>query len=104
MEGLGMSNFGIFYDHLEYFDVIWYILWQFCGHLVYFGNVYQENVVDLKVKTRCCIKVKRLVKLFSQIPNEPNGLSPVLDKLSRGLALSPTQASSFAQDVKKMFQ
>jgi hypothetical protein len=38
-EVLGMENATIFYDHLEYFAVIWYILWEFgmvCGHLVYF--------------------------------------------------------------------
>jgi hypothetical protein len=28
-----MENDGIFYDHLEYFTVIWYILWQF-GNVV----------------------------------------------------------------------
>jgi hypothetical protein len=30
-----------FYDHLEYFTAIWYILWQFvivCGNLVYFSR------------------------------------------------------------------
>jgi hypothetical protein len=34
-----MEKVGIFYDHLEYFTAIWYILWPFgivCGHLVYF--------------------------------------------------------------------
>jgi hypothetical protein len=42
-------NFGVswykkywyFYDHLEYFTAIWYILWQFgvvCGTLVYFSR------------------------------------------------------------------
>jgi hypothetical protein len=39
LEGLGMGNV-LFYDHLEYFTVIWYNLWQFgivCGHLVYFS-------------------------------------------------------------------
>jgi hypothetical protein len=46
LEGLEMENVGIFYDHLEYFKAIWYILWQcgiffpvfgiFYGHLEYF--------------------------------------------------------------------
>jgi hypothetical protein len=35
-----MENVGIFYGHLEYFLVIWYILWPFgnlhSGNLVYF--------------------------------------------------------------------
>jgi hypothetical protein len=34
-----MENFSIFYDHLEYFTAIWYILWTFgivYVHLVYF--------------------------------------------------------------------
>jgi hypothetical protein len=34
-----MENFGIFYDHLEYFTAIWYYLWPFskaCGNLEYF--------------------------------------------------------------------
>jgi hypothetical protein len=26
IEGLGMENVGIFYDHFEYFAAIWYIL------------------------------------------------------------------------------
>jgi hypothetical protein len=39
--GLGMEKVGIFYDYLEYFTAIWYILWPFgivCGHLVYFSR------------------------------------------------------------------
>jgi hypothetical protein len=35
-----MENVVRFYDHLEYFMVIWYDLWPFgivCGHLVYFS-------------------------------------------------------------------
>jgi hypothetical protein len=41
LEGLGIENVGIFYDHLEYFTAIWYNLWPFgvvCGHLVYFSQ------------------------------------------------------------------
>jgi hypothetical protein len=41
LEGLGMENVVIFYDHLEYFLVIWYNLWLFgivCGHLVHFSH------------------------------------------------------------------
>jgi hypothetical protein len=40
LEGHGMEDVGIFYDHLEYFTATWCILWQFgtvCGHLVYFS-------------------------------------------------------------------
>jgi hypothetical protein len=36
-----MVNFGIFYDHLEYFMAICYNLWPFgivCGHLLYFSQ------------------------------------------------------------------
>jgi hypothetical protein len=33
LEGLRMENAGIFYGHLEYFTVIWYILWPF-GNVV----------------------------------------------------------------------
>jgi hypothetical protein len=29
LEGLGMEDIGLFYGHLEYFVVIWYILWSF---------------------------------------------------------------------------
>jgi hypothetical protein len=39
LEGLGIENVVIFYDHSEYFTVIWYNSWPFgkvCGHLVYF--------------------------------------------------------------------
>jgi hypothetical protein len=32
LEGLGMVNVGIFYDHLEYFTSIWYIIY---GRLVW---------------------------------------------------------------------
>jgi hypothetical protein len=41
LEGLGMENIFIFYDHLEYFIAIWSNLCQFgvvCGHLVYFSH------------------------------------------------------------------
>jgi hypothetical protein len=39
LEGLGIKNVGIFYDHLEYVMAICYNLWRFdlvCHHLVYF--------------------------------------------------------------------
>jgi hypothetical protein len=35
LEGLGMENVFVFYEHLKYFMVIWYNLLQFgivCGH------------------------------------------------------------------------
>jgi hypothetical protein len=40
-EGLRIENAGIICDHLEYFWIIWYILWPFgivCGHLVYISR------------------------------------------------------------------
>jgi hypothetical protein len=40
-EALEMENVGTFYDRLEYFTTIWYILWTFgivCGQLVYFSR------------------------------------------------------------------
>jgi hypothetical protein len=49
LEGLGIDNVGIFYDHLEYFTAVRYNLWQFgivCSYLVHFsrfGILYQEN-------------------------------------------------------------
>jgi hypothetical protein len=36
-----MENVGIFYDHLQYFTAIWYILLPIgtvCGNLVYFSR------------------------------------------------------------------
>jgi hypothetical protein len=36
-----MENISIFYVNLEFYAVIWYILWPFgkcCGHLVYFSR------------------------------------------------------------------
>jgi hypothetical protein len=44
-----MADVGIFYGHLMYFTVVWYILWTFdifCGFLVIFflfGMLYQEK-------------------------------------------------------------
>jgi hypothetical protein len=44
-----MEDVGIFYGHLVYFVVMWYILLslgKFCGYLVYFflfGIFYQEK-------------------------------------------------------------
>jgi hypothetical protein len=40
LEGLGMENVGIFYDHLEYIMAFWYNLWRFgavSSHLVFFA-------------------------------------------------------------------
>jgi hypothetical protein len=37
-----MENVGIFYDLLEYFTVIWYILWQF-GIFFPFWSVWTEK-------------------------------------------------------------
>jgi hypothetical protein len=49
LEGYGMAKVGIFYGHLEYIKVIWYILWPF-GNLVAiwyilprFGTLCQEK-------------------------------------------------------------
>jgi hypothetical protein len=36
LDGLAMEEVGIFYGHLVYFMVIWYILWTFYCHLVHF--------------------------------------------------------------------
>jgi hypothetical protein len=42
LEGLGIhGRYWYFYDHLEYFTTIWYILWQFgivYGNLVHFSR------------------------------------------------------------------
>jgi hypothetical protein len=44
-----MENAGIFYGHLEYFTVIWYILWPFCNAVLIwyifprFGLLCQEK-------------------------------------------------------------
>jgi hypothetical protein len=49
LEGLRMENAGIFYGHLEYFTVIWYILWPFCNVVLIwyifprFGLLCQEK-------------------------------------------------------------
>jgi hypothetical protein len=43
LENFGMENVGIFYEILEYFMAIWYILWQFgifYGNLVYFMAIW----------------------------------------------------------------
>jgi hypothetical protein len=43
LEGLGLENVGIFYDHLEYFMAIWYNLLPsgiVCGHLVQIFTVW----------------------------------------------------------------
>jgi hypothetical protein len=37
LEGLGMENFGIFYDHLEIFTAIWYNLMALLYSLWSFG-------------------------------------------------------------------
>jgi hypothetical protein len=49
LEGQRVENAGIFYGHLEYFTVIWYILWPF-GNVVAiwyifsrFGTLCQET-------------------------------------------------------------
>jgi hypothetical protein len=55
LEGFGMENVGLFFDHLEYFMAIWYNLWPFglvCGHLVYFFPFWyvwtKENLATLE--------------------------------------------------------
>jgi hypothetical protein len=48
-----MENAGVFYDHLEHFKAIWYILWPFGNAVVIwyifhrFGILCQENLVTL---------------------------------------------------------
>jgi hypothetical protein len=51
-----METVGIFYDHLEYFTVIWYFLRTLsivCGHLVYFSRFWyvwtKKNLATLLV-------------------------------------------------------
>jgi hypothetical protein len=41
LEGFAMENVVMFYEHWEYFSLIWYNLYPFgifCGHLVYFSR------------------------------------------------------------------
>jgi hypothetical protein len=41
LEGLGIENVAILYDHWEYFSIIWYNLKPFgivCGRLVHFSR------------------------------------------------------------------
>jgi hypothetical protein len=43
LEGLATEGLGLFYVHLFYFTVIWYILWIFgifCGNFVYFMAIW----------------------------------------------------------------
>jgi hypothetical protein len=39
LEGLEMEIAGIFYGHLEYFTVIWYVLWVF-GNVVVIWYIF----------------------------------------------------------------
>jgi hypothetical protein len=64
-----MENDGIFYGHLEYFTVIWYILWPF-GNVVliwyifpHFGILCQEKSgnpayisENFVVRTKCVVR------------------------------------------------
>jgi hypothetical protein len=50
MEGLGMKNIGIFYDHFEYFTAICYILWQW-GIFSPFWYVWTKNNLATLVAT-----------------------------------------------------
>jgi hypothetical protein len=72
-----MENVCIFYDHLEYFTAIWYILWTFgmiCGHLVYFSRfgmfgprkIWQPWLVKLFAKLWEKRGKKRIAKLLSK--------------------------------------
>jgi hypothetical protein len=71
LEGLGVENVGIFYDHLEYFMAIWYNLWPFCivcGHLVYFPQFWyvwtKKNLATLLTTTLMLRpKTQKLVRL-----------------------------------------
>jgi hypothetical protein len=63
MESLGMENFGIFCDHLEYFTAIGYNLWPFCivcGHLVYFS---QFGMFGPRKIWQRCFKVQIVVHI-----------------------------------------
>jgi hypothetical protein len=55
-----MENDGIFYGHLEYFTVIWYILWPYFPH---FGMLCQEKSgnpayisENFVVRTKCVVR------------------------------------------------
>jgi hypothetical protein len=39
LEGLRMENAGIFYGHLEYFTIIWYLLWPL-GNVVVIWYIF----------------------------------------------------------------
>jgi hypothetical protein len=56
-----MKNVVIFYDHLEYFLVIWNTLWPFgivCGHLVHFSRFWsvwtKKNLATLLLAKKTC--------------------------------------------------
>jgi hypothetical protein len=65
-----MKNVVIFYDHLEYFTIIWYNLWPFgivCCHLVHFlrfGMFGPKNLATL-VKIHLPKKVSFKIVPFS---------------------------------------
>jgi hypothetical protein len=57
-----MENAGIFYGHLEYFKVVWYILWPF-------GNVvaiwYSSLVLVSCIKKNLATLVQRAIGLLA---------------------------------------
>jgi hypothetical protein len=68
LEGLGIENIVIFYDHLEYFMAIGHNVWQFgivCGHLVYvilpFWYVRtKKNMSTIGVMKLCKYNIKNV--------------------------------------------
>jgi hypothetical protein len=49
LEGLRMENADVFDGHLEYFTVIWYILWPF-GNVVVFRYIFPRSGMLLSRK------------------------------------------------------
>jgi hypothetical protein len=73
LEGPGVKNVVIFYDHFENVSVIWYNLWPFgivCGHLIYFFPFwYVETKKNLAAllggEKNSNLKGRRASQLFS---------------------------------------
>jgi hypothetical protein len=76
LEGLGMENVGIYYDHLEYFTAILYHLWPFLKSLWSFGYfflvlecLYEQNLATLVGKnTTGFSQVSKPVDLLKNAP------------------------------------
>jgi hypothetical protein len=78
LEGLGIENVVIFYDHLEYFTAIWYHLQPFgivCGHLVYFFPFWyvwtKKNLATLIFKVIVSLCYQLNGQFYGSGPNPP---------------------------------